>query len=230
MSKSVEQTKVTLDVLRSQSLTNVVRSEVEGLILNGELAPGDHVSEIGLANRLQVSRGPVREACRALAGAGLLEYRVNRGFFVRKLSMAEIADVYDVRACLARLAGQTLAQRIGDDEVAHLAALIDGMDEANATRDVTRFYEFNMEFHNRLIEFTKNGKLLRIHNDLMKELHVYRRRGLVAGHDTEQSNREHRSILEAIKARDAERAGSAMEHHVLQGKARFLAATAGDAA
>ena len=71
---------------RSQTLVSICEAEIERLILDGELGRGARINELAVAARLGVSRGPLREACRSLAQAGLLEARANRGFFVRKLA------------------------------------------------------------------------------------------------------------------------------------------------
>ena len=101
-----------VELRRSQTLVTICETEIERLILDGELGRGERINELALAARLSVSRGPLREACRSLAQAGLLEARVNRGFFVRKLALKEVIDLYDLRAGLMRLAGELVARRI----------------------------------------------------------------------------------------------------------------------
>jgi DNA-binding GntR family transcriptional regulator len=197
------------------------------MILEGELGRGVRVNELALAARLGISRGPIREACRSLTQAGLLETHANRGFFVRKLAHKEVVDLYDLRAGLMRLAGALLAQRATPAQIASLRALVDAMDAARARSDIARFQDLNTEFHDALVEAADNGRLQEIYQGLVKELRLFRRRGLVSGAAMESSNREHRAIVDAIASRDAARAAATMEDHILQGKARFLAA-AGD--
>jgi len=220
--------EATLSLLRTNSVTQVVRESVEMLILDGTLMPGQHVSEVSFSTRLQVSRGPVREACRALVEAGLLVFHVNRGFFVRELTLQEVSDVYEVRGCLARLAGRTLASMISATQIEHLRDMVAEMDKANEDRDFEKFYRLNLEFHERIIEFTGNRRLLSIHQALTKELHIFRRRGLYPGRNTFEANLEHHEIVEALVAREAERVGASSERHVLHGKERFLAAAGKD--
>src|ERR1700738_217344 len=104
--------KTTLDLLRSQSLTSVVYKAIEQMILNGGLKAGERINENQFAASLAISRGPIREALRALEQAGLVRVVANRGVFVRELSLEEAIDAYDVRATLFGLAGQTLASFI----------------------------------------------------------------------------------------------------------------------
>src|SRR5579863_2800607 len=88
----------TIQLLKKHSLTTLVQDELERLILRGELAPGDKLNEAQLATRLGVSRGPVREAFRALEQAGLLRTEKNHGVSVKMLSLKEAEEIYQVRA------------------------------------------------------------------------------------------------------------------------------------
>lgn len=213
-----------IEARRSQTLVSICHTELERLILDGELELGERINELALALRLGVSRGPVREACRSLVQAGLLESRANRGFFVRKLGQKEVVDLYDVRAGLMRLAGALIAQRASAHHIAQLQAMVAAMDAACAQSNVEAFQRLNAEFHGALVEMSGNGRLLDIYQGLAKELRLYRRRGLMTARAMRASSREHRAIVEAIASHEAERAAAAMESHILQGKARFLAA------
>ncbi len=213
-----------MDMLRSHSLVSVLQVEIERMILDGELDMGDRLNELALAARFNISRGPIREACRSLAQAGLLEIQINRGFFVRKLAQKEVVDLYDLRAGLMRLAGELLAKNITPDQLAQIKAMVDAMDKAQRVGNAERFRELNSDFHAALVQATNNRRLVEIYQGLAKEIQLFRRRGLVSASAMKLSNREHRDIVEAIVAQDAVRAAAAMEQHILQGKARFLAA------
>jgi DNA-binding GntR family transcriptional regulator len=196
------------------------------MILEGELERGARINELTLAARLGISRGPLREACRSLTQAGLLETRHNRGFFVRKLAHKEVLDLYELRAGLMRLAGDLIAQRATPEQVARLRELVAGMDAACAQSDTARFQDLNAEFHAALVEAADNQRLQEVYQGLIKELRLFRRRGLVSIAAMESSNREHKAIVDAIATHDAARAVATMGNHILQGKARFLTAAA----
>ena len=213
---------------RSQTLVTICEAEIERMIFDGELERGMRINELTLAARLGVSRGPLREACRSLAQAGLLDIRANRGFFVRKLERKEVVDLYDLRAGLMRLAGESIARCIRPEQLAGLRAQLGALDAACARGDALRFQQLNVEFHAALVEAADNVRLQSIYTGLDKELRLFRRRGLASGTALEASNREHHAIVEAIASRDPARAGATMEAHILQGKERFLAAAAGE--
>jgi DNA-binding GntR family transcriptional regulator len=218
----------TLQLLRSRSMSSVLQDEIEQRILSGALQPGERVNENALATELGVSRGPIREACRGLVESGLLTIIVNRGVFVREVSRKDAIDVYNVRASLMRLAGETLAERISADQLAVLRDLVERMDTAEADNDFDSFYALNRDFHTRIVDYADNGRLRSLSDGLVKELHLYRHRSILQGGGLHVSNREHKKILSALEAGDPARAGAALEDHIKAGMQRFLAATAQD--
>lgn len=201
-----------------------VRAELERMIMGGELNGGDRINENLLAERFGVSRGPIREACRALTQEGLLTAIPNRGSFVREIALTDAIEVYDIRAALDDLIGRTLAERIGAHELAELEDLVRRMDQAAAADDLDRYYPINLTFHDCLLRFAGNARLSRLYGSLVKELHLFRRKGLLEEGSMRISNEEHRRVLAALAKRDAIRAGMAMRAHVVAAKQRMIAA------
>src|SRR5262245_45906427 len=115
---------------KQTSLTAIVRAEIIRMIENGTLLPGAWINEADLAARLGVSRAPIREACRGLEQSGLLNFVVNRGAFVREISRAEAAELYDLRSALFALAGKELAAVITAEQLQQLDEMLNGMDAA----------------------------------------------------------------------------------------------------
>ncbi len=213
-------TALALKIRRTESLASLVRKELERMIVTGELQAGDRLNENALAERLGVSRGPIREACRGLEQSGLVEVQVNRGTFVRQIGLQQALDIYDLRGALFGFAGRTLALRITPAQLARLTALVEAMDRA--VEDIDAYYPLNVEYHSTLVEFCGNAHLTATYRNLAKELHLFRRRGLVSEGVMRTSNSEHRAILDALAARDPQRTAALMEAHILAGKARLL--------
>lgn len=214
-----------LELLRSHSLTTLVQRELERRILSGELAPGDKLNEEDIAGRLNVSRGPVREAFRALESAGLVRMEKNRGVFVRQVSIAEADEIYEVRAGLDSLVGRLLAGKIQPHELAELRELMKKMQQAARAKDVEAYYPLNVCFHDRLAELTGNGTLLSAYRRLVNELHLYRKETLARGADSFPiSTREHAEIVEALAQGDADRAGKLLYDHAMESRDRLHAA------
>ena len=124
-----------------------VERAVAQWILTGELSPGQKLTEQDVAERLGLSRGPVREALRALAEAGLLQIEPNRGASVRKVDLNEALEIHDVYSALEELAAQSAARRLAGAPVEQLTALVEAMDAAAEAEDLDRYYALNLSFH-----------------------------------------------------------------------------------
>jgi len=214
----------TLEILRTHSLTTIVLQELEQMILTGELKPGERINEKALAASQLVSRGPIREACRRLEQAELVESIVNRGVFVRKLKPKDAADLCDIRASLSALAGRTLATAITADQLAALKDMVARMEDMAATGDVEAYYPLNVDFHDTIFRFVGNERLTAMCAAIDKELYLFRRRSLHAGIGLDRSAAEHRKMMAALESRDAQMAARVFEEHANTGKERLLGA------
>jgi phosphonate utilization transcriptional regulator len=214
-----------LRLLRSQSLTSLVQRELEHRILSGKLRPGDKLNEEDIAGQLDVSRGPVREAFRALESAGLVRLEKNRGVFVREVSITEADEIYEVRAGLDELIGRLVAGRIKPAEVAELRDLLKQMQQAARARDVDAYHPINVRFHDRMAELAGNRTLLSVYRRLVNELHLYRKETLDRGADSFPiSTREHAEIVDALAKKDADRAAKLLYEHAMESRERLHAA------
>ena len=204
---------------RAETLSSLVAQELEQMIIRGELQAGDRINESALAQMFSISRGPIREACRSLEKSNLVRVVTNRGVFVREMSVDQAAEIYDVRAHIFGLAGRLAAGRIRSQDVAELLAMVAEMQEA---KDIDSYYPLNVAFHARLVELSGNRRVAELYYALGKELHLFRRRGLVGGHAMVSSNQEHLRIVEALRDHSSELSERTMTDHVLAGKARLL--------
>jgi len=210
-----------LELVQSNSLPMLVAREVERMILAGELSVGERVNESALAARFRVSRGPVREALRGLEESGLLRLEKNRGVFVREISLGEADEIYDLREALDELVGRRLAKRFEEPARSAVHALLAQMDQAAAQGDAASYHMLNLRFHDTLVEATGNAKLIATYRRLIKELHLFRLKGLTAGGGLPVSNDEHRAIVKAIEAGEADGAGKRMRDHVRASRKRM---------
>ncbi len=215
-----------LQLVQSNSLPALVHAEIEQLILRGELAIGQRVNESELATRFGTSRGPIREALRALEESRLVRSEKHRGVFVREISVAEADEIYDVREVLDQLVGQRVAERATPTELADLEAVVAEMDAATATQDLKRYHALNLKFHDMLVAFAGNARLTETYRLLTKELLLFRLRGLQDGGGFAVSNTEHRAVVDAIAARDCARAGQLLRQHAAKSRARMHKAAA----
>jgi DNA-binding GntR family transcriptional regulator len=213
-----------MDAQPTISVAVDVESKLESLILGGEYPPGSRINENALAARLGVSRAPVREACRLLQRAGLVRIVPNQGSFVSNHSLAEIVDLFDVRSCLGRLAGDLATAAITRSGLQEMRDLISAMDDASAVSDAERYIGLNIAFHSTLYAATGNARLAALDSQMGKEMRLYRRHGLEFGGGLAVSNVEHRAILAAMERGDREGAGAEVEKHIKNGRDRFIRA------
>jgi phosphonate utilization transcriptional regulator len=217
-------------LLKSHSLSMLVQRELERMILAGELAAGHKLDEAALSAQLGVSRGPVRESFRALEETGLVRTEKNRGVFVREISIEEADDIYEVRATFDQLAGRKLAQTITPAQLAEMRALLASMEEATRAGDLERYHPLNLRFHDTLVGFANNPKLLQMYRRLVNELNLYRRHTLAVRDRLPTSTKEHRRILDAIAVGDVEGAGRMLHDHAMASRVRMHALPAAAAA
>jgi len=210
-----------LSRFQSTSLTRLVAASIETFILSGELAPGTKLNEVALAERLRVSRGPLREAFRMLEESGLIHQEKNRGAFVRVIELAEAADIYDVRAGLDATAGRLLAERVTTEQLVNLRALTDGMLSV-AANDVDRFHTLNLAFHDQIVAMVGNRSLTETYRKLVKQLTLFRKRNLLAPKAIPHFADEHSAIVDRLAAGDATGCAEALFAHAQGGRHRML--------
>lgn len=209
-----------LAFLQASSLPMLVQEEIERLIMTGELPVGSRINESELAQRFNTSRGPIREALKALEEAGLVRTEKNRGMFVREISFEEADEIYELREALEEIIGRRVAKAITADGIERLKAMVDAMREAALAQELEQYAQLNLQFHDILLDTAGSAKLTETYQRLIKELSLFRLRAL-AGGCLRVSADEHREIVDAIASRDANHAGLTLRRHVADSRARM---------
>lgn len=199
-----------------------VARRLEQLITDGVLTPGERLNEVALARSLGVSRGPVREAARALEKTGLVTVIMNRGAFVRSLGLDEAMEIYEINAVLFGLASRHAAQTLTAAQAFELRDMVDAMEHAIATDHRERFFEINSGFHAFIFACGRNAEAAALYAGYTRKLMLLRRRSFERPGHMSEANREHRALMEAILAGDGARARLLAEAHAQLGRARFL--------
>ena len=212
----------TITLLQSSSLTTVVQQEIERAILVGEYEPGSKLIEATLAEKMGVSRGPVREAFRMLEEAGLVRNEKNRGVFVRDIPIDEAVEIFELRAVMDQWVGRQLAKKINPEQVRELKDLVDAMEQSVKSQNTHGYHLQNLHFHDQLVVMVGSRKLTEIYRKLIKELSLFRRLNLADGWLMPVSASEHRQIVKAIASGDADAAGRAMFDHVMESQQRTI--------
>lgn len=208
---------------RAKTITSIAVEAIQEMIATGQLAAGDRINESTLADNLEISRGPIREACRSLEQAGLLTSKTNRGMYVRQVTLEEARELYELRGAVVGLIGELIVKRGSDDDIDELQSLVDEMQIAANANDTASYYKLNLDFHDRLVAAARNSVAENTYKQIVNQLHLLRRRGLVQAGSLQTSNKEHEEIVAALKGRDPIAAASAMRTHVANGFSRLIA-------
>ena len=196
------------------SLEESVYLRLEEEILSGYLKHGETLTENALANRLGVSRTPLRASLHRLAEEGLIDLVPNRGAVVIGIGDEELVDIYRIRMRLEGLASAEATRRISADDIKRLHDTLDLTDFYISRSDTENIKELDSEFHNIIFRASGNRFLCKTLTELHRNIRFYRKRSLAVTERLVKSSAEHREILSAIERGDAEEADRLTYLHV----------------
>ena len=204
-------------------LRDVVFNTLRQAILKGELKPGERLMEIQLANKLGVSRTPVREAIRKLELEGLVLMIPRKGAEVAEITRQDMEDVLEVRTALEELAVKDACDHITDAQLSELKkasnefkkALLEG-------KDLVTCADADMHFHDVILSATNNRRLIQMLNNLSEQMYRYRMEYLKDERTHKTLIEEHDAIRRALKKHDKVKAGAAIRVHIDNRKRSIL--------
>lgn len=200
------------------ALYQEVAERLRQRIFAHELTPGDWIDEQKLAEQYGISRTPLREALKVLASEGLVDLKPRRGCYVTEISRQDIDDIFPLMAMLEGRCAFVAVQLAKPADIRGLKAIHDRLELAAKEGRIDAFFEANQEFHRRIQELTNNRWLLSVIQDLRKVLKLSRLYSLSLEGRLQQSLEEHRTIMAAFEASDAEKAEKSMHDHLLYGR------------
>lgn len=195
-------------------LRDVVFNTLRQAILKGELEPGERLMEIQLAERLGVSRTPIREAIRKLELEGLVAMVPRKGAEVAKITEKDLHDVLEVRCVLEGLAVELACKKILPEQVGALKANLKEFKKAIHGKDITALAEKDVEFHDIIFSATKNERLVQLLNNLREQMYRYRIEYLKDPKTHEQLLGEHESIIKDLEKGNIEEAKAHISSHI----------------
>lgn len=195
-------------------LRDVVFKTLRQAILKGELAPGERLMEIQLADRLGVSRTPIREAIRKLELEGLVLMIPRKGAEVAKISEQNLRDVLEVRRSLEELAIDLACQRMTEEDLAELEAAEEEFIGAIGRGDAMEIARTDERYHDIIYRCTKNEKLVQILNNLREQMYRYRLEYIKDEDKRQILMIEHSNILKALSLRHVQEAKKAIREHI----------------
>jgi DNA-binding GntR family transcriptional regulator len=196
------------------SLHDEVAAQLRDLIFVGELMPGTFLDEASIAQRLQISRTPLRVALKVLCAEGLVRHEPRRGSFVNEVTEQDLDEIFPVLSLLEGRCAREAALNATDADLQHLQTLQDKLNRHARARRINEYYAANYAIHEAIITLANNRWLAGVIGDLRKIVKLARLQQLHAPGRLEQSLAEHTAVLAALKARDPEGAEAAMRTHL----------------
>lgn len=216
-------TKLILDspIHDRRSLRQEVYQRLKEAIIEGQLRPGEHLVESKIAERLGVSRVPVREAMLALEREDLV-CSSGKGMVVSSFSREGIEQVYAVRAALEALGATLAAEHITPKEKQRLLDILSRSRRAVDQKDTVALTEWDIEFHDVLIGASHNATLKRMLEQLRDSVRRFRTASIALPGRPEEVLKDHTEIAQVVISGDTERAGALARKHVLEAARRLL--------
>ena len=203
-------------------LRDVVFNTLRQAILTGELKPGERLMEIHLANKLGVSRTPIREAIRKLELEGLVTMIPRRGAEVAQITEKSMNDVLEVRRAMDALCVELACDRITPEELQDLKKACDTFEAAVKTDDIKQIAQADVALHDIIVQATGNQRLIQLVNNLSEQMYRYRMEYLKDERTHKTLIEEHDAIRRALKKHDKVKAGAAIRVHIDNQKRSIL--------
>jgi len=226
MGEQIEMRYSGLDLLKSlpgrKSLGQHVFENLKGAIIRGHISPGDRLVESRIADALDISRTPVREAIHKLEREGLLRRLPRGGFSVLGLTGEDIEETFGIRSVLESYAARLAAIKHREDEIEPLEKKIDEYQIFFDRGEMDALPRINTEFHDILYALSRSPKLVKMINNLRDQIYRFRQVILKREDMARRSNEDHRLMLQFIRKRDEDGVERVVREHILRGQAVVL--------
>lgn len=210
---------------RAADSVDKVYQAVKELAVEYRFKPGERVNEVELANRLGVSRTPVREALNRLARDGFMSFVPNRGFYARDITPEGVQELYELRAAIERAAFRLACHRGSDDDIAKAIAIWQNNSDLGPTTDWAKVAEADEAFHTAIVELAKNERMLVALESVNSLIRFFRRIDLESTRRRGGLYDEHAAIIDCLKRRDGETGGELLERHITLSSAHAVEVT-----
>ena len=200
--------------IERRTLHDELAERLRDLIIEGDLAPGEKLSEKDLCEQFGVSRTPLREALKVLSTEGLVLLTPHRGAAVSKLTLADLEEAFPIMGALEAISGELACARITDREISHLRALHDAMVTRHRAGDLVGYFELNQRIHQGILDAAGNPTLTQMQRALAGRVRRARYMANMTPERWAKAVAEHEDIIRAIEGRQAERLGLLLKTHL----------------
>lgn len=213
-------------MMESRPIREIAYEVLKHAIITGEIPAGERIVETDYAERLHISRTPLREALRKLERDGLVEYVLRRGVVVRAFTIADVEEIYTIRNALEMLALPAIIEKATDEDIASLRDKLREMDKLVASGDIEALSPLTRAFHSQITHLCGQNRILRVIEGQDEYITRFSAMAIRAEDRLRAANEEHRRLVDLIEARNLDAFQELMQSHIERSKACCLAALA----
>lgn len=218
----ISQLGIRSDLLESELMSKKIADILRENIISGNIKGGEKLNESQLSGALNISRPPIREAFRILATEGLITLVPRKGAFVSKLSIREVKEIYEMKSMMESFATRLAIPLINEEELSEIDSILNLMEKKIKENNFKEIQRLNIKFHRKIIEMSKNQKLIYFYESIVLPIRRYQRVGLSAPSSWETSLAEHRNIVKAIRSKNVELAERLTREHTMTATLRVI--------
>ena len=213
-------------MMESRPIREIAYEVLKKAIITGEIPAGERIVETDYADRLHISRTPLREALRKLERDGLVEYVMRRGVIVHAFTTEDVEQIYTIRNCLEMLTLPDIIEKATPEDIAHLRELLAKMDELNAKNDVEALSPVAREFHTAITAISGKNRILRVIEGQDEYIRRFSAMAIKQEDRRNEANEEHHRLVDLIEQKDLPAFEALMKQHIERSKECCLAALA----
>ena len=213
-------------MMESRPIREIAYEVLKKAIITGEIPAGERIVETDYADRLHISRTPLREALRKLERDGLVEYVMRRGVIVHAFTTEDVEQIYTIRNCLEILTLPDIIEKATPEDIAHLRELLAKMDELNAKNDVEALSPVAREFHTAITAISGKNRILRVIEGQDEYIRRFSAMAIKQEDRRNEANEEHHRLVDLIEQKDLPAFEDLMKQHIERSKECCIAALA----
>lgn len=206
--------------MKLETTTNQITSHIKEAIFSGKFSPGSKLREIDLGEWLEVSRTPIREAIRVLESERLVEIKPNKGAYVRQITFKELDEIIEVRTLIEVHCIRRFISLMKNDDIHEMESIMKKMNNLISRKDYSSYFISAIDFHAYPVSKCENNLLYSMFSNIRNSIRFAQSYLLKNMVHRERAHEEHKTILEAIKERDADRCEKLLREHLEAGYVR----------
>ena len=213
-------------MMESRPIREIAYEVLKKAIITGEIPAGERIVETDYADRLHISRTPLREALRKLERDGLVEYVMRRGVIVHAFTTEDVEQIYTIRNCLELLTLPDIIEKAMPEDIAHLREMLAKMDELNEKNDVEALSPIARDFHTAITAISGKNRILRVIEGQDEYIRRFSAMAIKQEDRRNEANEEHHRLVDLIEQKDLPAFEALMKQHIERSKECCLAALA----